>query len=112
PERREAKALVKTADARRAIAEEAESHSAVTAVLAREGHSRGQGDVAAYDPVTAKHMVLAIEHMHRSAEAPRASRDLAEKLRQERPRAHSFGQSDAVVPIRRDDVVLRTQSRD
>src|SRR5271166_2759903 len=50
-------------------------------------------------PVATEHVVLAIEHVHRSAEALRAPRRLPEKLRQERSRGHSLCERDAVIAI-------------
>jgi hypothetical protein len=95
-----------------AVAEEAETDPAVTAVLAGEGHTGRQRQVAADDAVATQEVRLGVEEVHRAAKAFAATGLLGEQLGHDGPGRHPLGVGLTVVPVGGHDVVVRLDRRD
>ena len=77
-ERRQVQRFVKCTLVDGAVPKKAERHPIFTAVLRGESHADRERHMRGHDGVPAIHVVLAIEIMHRSAEAARTASRLSE----------------------------------
>ena len=95
----------------RAVAEIADGDRAVPAIAMGKGQARADRHRGADDPMAAKEILLAAEHVHRAALAVRIAAAPPGQLGHDAFRVHAAGQHMAVVAIGRDGGVAFLERR-
>ena len=96
----------------RAIAKKAKRNPILISIFRSERHSGCERNVRADDRMSAVHVILLVEKMHRAAESTRAAGLLAEKLSHTGVGACSASEGMPVVAVSGDDVIVGPGRRD
>jgi hypothetical protein len=111
PDHRQVERLVEVADICGAVAEEADGHGRIAAVLIRQRHPGRQGQMRADDGMAAPEVAADIGQVHRAAFALRGAGGLAEEFGHHDTRREAARDSRPVVAVGGDDPVFRPAHR-
>ena len=100
---------MKGADVDGRLPEVTQAHLVAALILDREADPRGEGHVAADDPMAAHEPLRRVEQVHRAALALRAAGGLAVQLGHRRLGGDAPGQRLPVLAVGADDVIVRAQ---
>src|SRR5437588_3591317 len=104
--RAEIQSFVERALIDRAVAEEAECYTIFVTVFDRKGQSNSQRHVGADDRMAAIHVILAVEKMHRAAQAARTAGFFSKELCHACVGAGAASKSMRVIAVSGDDIII------